>query len=151
MSTPIHYVVGFMFSHDRQRVALIRKQKPVWQHGKLNGIGGKVDSPEDALQAMRREFQEETGYHTGFTQWAHFSEMSGNNDGGEGRFRVDFFTTVGHIDELGSPEIEKVELIQIREVYPLRPDMIENLPWLIGVALDYLHDGRPNYATANYP
>ena len=35
------YVVGFMFSPDKQFVALIRKNRPEWQAGKLNGIAGK--------------------------------------------------------------------------------------------------------------
>ena len=36
------YVAGFMFSEDRRLVALIRKSKPEWQKGKLNGIGEKA-------------------------------------------------------------------------------------------------------------
>lgn len=39
------YVLGFMFStEDRgQKVALIKKLKPKWQAGLLNGIGGKIE------------------------------------------------------------------------------------------------------------
>jgi 8-oxo-dGTP diphosphatase len=39
----MRYVLGFMFSSDHSEVALIRKRKPEWQRGKLNGIGGKCD------------------------------------------------------------------------------------------------------------
>ena len=38
------YVCGFLFSPDRKKVLLIRKRRPAWQAGKLNGVGGKVDS-----------------------------------------------------------------------------------------------------------
>lgn len=145
------YVVGFMFSHMRDCVALIRKQKPAWQRGKLNGIGGKIEPGEYARDAMVREFREETGYDTTPEQWERYVEMSGNNDGGEGRFRVDFFVTVGDLSMLKSMETEKVELVYTKEMHPMRGDVIENLPWLIALALDYLHDGRPGIVIANYP
>jgi hypothetical protein len=34
-------VAGFLFRNNDTEVALIRKNKPDWQKGKLNGIGGK--------------------------------------------------------------------------------------------------------------
>lgn len=54
------YVCGFMFDSNA-RVLLIAKLRPDWQAGKLNGIGGRVEEGETETQAMRREFQEETG------------------------------------------------------------------------------------------
>lgn len=53
------YTLTFAF-HDKY-VLLIRKAKPDWQAGLLNGIGGKVEFGEGILQATRREFYEETG------------------------------------------------------------------------------------------
>lgn len=57
------YCLGFLFSAapEYSRVVLIRKTKPDWQAGKLNGVGGKVEKGETALEAMRREFLEECG------------------------------------------------------------------------------------------
>jgi 8-oxo-dGTP pyrophosphatase MutT (NUDIX family) len=55
------YVVGFCFDKDREQVALIVKNRPKWQAGKLNGIGGHVEPGETVHEAMVREFQEETG------------------------------------------------------------------------------------------
>lgn len=63
------YVVGFMFSNDRQFVALIRKNRPEWQAGKLNGIGGKIEDGEIPRGAMVREFREETGLETRWEDW----------------------------------------------------------------------------------
>lgn len=34
------YVAGLAFSTDLQHVALIKKNRPDWQAGKFNGIGG---------------------------------------------------------------------------------------------------------------
>jgi 8-oxo-dGTP diphosphatase len=55
------YVLGFMFSIDFKNVALIQKNRPSFQIGRLNGIGGSIEENETALDAMRREFWEETG------------------------------------------------------------------------------------------
>uniref|UniRef100_A0A6M3ILC8 Nudix hydrolase domain-containing protein n=1 Tax=viral metagenome TaxID=1070528 RepID=A0A6M3ILC8_9ZZZZ len=55
------YVVGFLFSEDRRRVALIRKTRPEWQAGMLNGPGGKIEQGEVLEETMRREFLEEAG------------------------------------------------------------------------------------------
>lgn len=56
-----NYVCGFLFAPCRDYVALIRKNKPDWQRGKLNGIGGSVEDGETPDQAMVREFMEEAG------------------------------------------------------------------------------------------
>jgi 8-oxo-dGTP diphosphatase len=57
----MEYVCGFLFHPQRKAVALIRKNKPEWQAGKLNGIGGKVEHLETPAEAMEREFLEEAG------------------------------------------------------------------------------------------
>ena len=45
------YVVGLLFSPDRNTVVLINKTKPDWQAGKLNGVGGKIEEGESPLNA----------------------------------------------------------------------------------------------------
>lgn len=57
----MEYVVGFLFSPKRDAVLLIRKNKPEWQRGRLNGVGGKIEEGELPIDAMIREFQEEAG------------------------------------------------------------------------------------------
>lgn len=42
-------------------VLLVLKNKPAWQAGKLNLIGGKLDPGETPIQAAVRELREETG------------------------------------------------------------------------------------------
>jgi len=56
----IKYVLGFAFD-DLGRVALVQKERPAWQSGKLNGLGGHIEPRETALDAMVREFHEEAG------------------------------------------------------------------------------------------
>lgn len=66
------YVVGFAFD-TRARVALIQKNRPEWQAGRLNGIGGHVEPGERPGDAMVREFHEETG--TRLDGWQKFALM----------------------------------------------------------------------------
>lgn len=63
------YVDGFLFDDEGNNVLLIRKTRPEWQAGFLNGIGGKVEEYELPIDAMCREFAEETGI--AFDQWEH--------------------------------------------------------------------------------
>lgn len=67
----VDYVLGFMFNQlypkEGQRVLLIEKQRPEFQRGKMNGIGGHREKGEEPKAAMIREFQEETGVL--FEEW----------------------------------------------------------------------------------
>lgn len=65
------YVVGFLFDDNMTQVCMIKKSRPVWQNGLLNGIGGKIDERETPLEAMIREFREETGVDTTARTWSH--------------------------------------------------------------------------------
>jgi 8-oxo-dGTP diphosphatase len=55
------YVVGFAVDPSSDMALLVRKNRPDWQAGRLNGIGGHIEAGETPEQAMVREFQEETG------------------------------------------------------------------------------------------
>ena len=76
----IDYVCGFAYAPRSTVVAstthvlLLRKSKPAWQAGKLNGVGGKVEIGETASHAMVREFFEETGIQSQMADWAVFHQ-----------------------------------------------------------------------------
>ena len=56
------YCLGFVFVAHASHVLLIQKNKPGhWQHGRLNGLGGRIEPGETALDAMLRETNEEAG------------------------------------------------------------------------------------------
>jgi 8-oxo-dGTP pyrophosphatase MutT (NUDIX family) len=74
MSKRKQYVLGFMFSQDLRTVVLIEKQRPAWQKGKWNGVGGLVED-EVLRDAMAREFAEETGVKTDPDMWTMFARM----------------------------------------------------------------------------
>ena len=72
------FVLGLAFDKARQKVVLIEKNRPDYQAGLLNGVGGKVeDVDQDALDAMRREFHEECGVETERTDWHEYACMKG--------------------------------------------------------------------------
>ena len=54
------YTLGFLFDKNKENILLIQKNRPEWQKGKFNAIGGKVEEDEDVLACMEREFEEET-------------------------------------------------------------------------------------------
>lgn len=127
MKTPTNYVAGLMFSEDHQHVALIAKQKPEWQRGKLNAIGGKMEEDDvTSLDAMTREFKEETGATV--LDWRHFCTLRFR--GGE----IYFFTAIGDLGALKTMEAEEVGIHRVDSV-PLSPT-IPNLRWLVPLALD---------------
>jgi 8-oxo-dGTP diphosphatase len=127
------YVCGFYFDHTFQQVALIWKNKPAWQKGKLNGIGGKIEKGELPITAMRREFHEETGVlHNG---WVELITLTG------AEWRVYFFCSVGKVNEfeyVETKEEEEVAKIEIERLLAWDFDHIPNLDWLIPMAINKL-------------
>lgn len=67
-----YYVLGFYGEADTNRIVLIRKNRPEWCAGKLNGLGGSIEEDETAVDAMVREFYEESGIQTTPANWRSF-------------------------------------------------------------------------------
>lgn len=122
----IEYVVGFAL--DRYgRVALICKNRPEWQAGLLNGIGGHVEAGEDPDVAMKREFEEETGARV--DGWRKFVVMDFPGA------RIHFYkarVSEGVMDLLRTTTDEQVIVlnapVQVRRIVP-------NLSWLLPLAM----------------
>lgn len=153
-----HYVCGFMFNADYSNVALVRKSKPNWQRGRLNGIGGKIEKGETADVAMAREFFEETvGYQTSQTDWHPFCRLSCCNTAERSYDYVHFYATTGDLTKIDTERLanlpEPIVIYPVNKVYLLDRlvPAIENLGWLILLAADHLTDKRPEYVLVNYP
>ena len=119
------YVVTFLFNHDCTKVWLIEKQKPEWQKGLLNGIGGKIEEGETPVDAAFRELKEEAGYYGSVITEIGYMEGT-NNDGSQ--FKVEIFA--GRTNEkLYTVEKEEIVLVNIEDL-PLKKT-IGNVPMLI--------------------
>lgn len=126
------YACGLLFSPDRTRVLLIRKRRPAWQAGKLNGLGGKIEPGESPLEAMRREFREEAGLD--IADWQEVLALSGPDDAGSGvGWRGHFFRAFGDLDAAQPMTDEQLER---HPVHALPRDLIPNLHWMIPLMLD---------------
>lgn len=119
------YVVGFMFDRTRTDVLLLRKLRPKWQSGKINGIGGRIEAGESAVEAMRREFAEEAGIT--HDNWREFCVLSDFRE-----WSIHFFWAIGSINKALQLTDEQP---QIYPVSNLPETVIPNLRWLIPMAL----------------
>lgn len=120
------YVAGFLFSEDYAHVVLIEKNKPEWQKGKMNGVGGKIEEGETPEQAMRREFFEEAGLDV--PSWTLFCNL--NWRGG----CVHFFRAIGDVNRVYTVTDEVIRRIPVEHLAIFK--IIPNLLWLIPMAMD---------------
>jgi 8-oxo-dGTP diphosphatase len=121
------YVAGFLFANGGYAVVLIRKEKPAWQAGLLNAVGGKIEPNETPEQAMRREFIEEAGVDV--DSWKKFCVLQGEG------FRVHFFSTfdTAKYNAVQSCTNEQVIRTYIDRIKPSA--CLPNVIWLISMAL----------------
>jgi 8-oxo-dGTP diphosphatase len=148
------YVAGLMFSENRESVALIVKNKPDWQKGLLNGIGGKIELEDSnlchgdtiytsSIRAMVREFEEETGVETNTKDWELFLTMGSdsgktideNKQEYSESWSVDFYRCFSNkVYEVKTMTDEHIVVRNIVDLHSL--NTIYNLKWIILLALD---------------
>lgn len=137
------YVAGLMFSKDSSQIALVVKNKPDWQKGLLNGIGGKIeDSDTNSLCAMMREFKEETGViHEGWELFLTMGSGTGNSEDGDRTqqysegWSVDFYRAfTDKVFDCTTKEAEEIKILEVNNA--LCSMTIDNLKWIIHLALD---------------
>lgn len=125
------YVAGFMFSPDFENVVLIEKNKPEWQKGKYNAIGGKIEDGESPHNAMVREFEEETGIVTQTIDWNWLCCIGDEN------YKVWFYwCSAENWESHLSTTDEEVFHLPVKDLHTVRHYLIENLAWLIPLAID---------------
>jgi len=134
----IHYVVGFLFSPDREWVILIRKTKPDWQKGRYNGVGGKIETTDVApVDAMIREFKEETDVN--ITEWDDVAVLESP------QYNVHVFkASSSEFTNVITTTEEEVCIVEVSSIYSMSElEIVPNLKWLIPLALNdenkYVH------------
>lgn len=128
------YVLGFAFDVKGLTTVLIHKERPSWQKGLWNGVGGKVEDTDiNQWDAMSREFLEETGTKINPVDWKHFATM---------RFDADIMGGVAEVycfkcfsDEIYKCKTVEEEEVKLFSVFNLPEKRIEHVQILIDLAL----------------
>lgn len=134
--TPVkEYTVGFAFSEDRTRVVLVKKERPPWQEGFWNGVGGKVENSEPPRLCMVREFAEETGVTV--DNWELFATIGAEKnprDGGDA-WKIYYYRIFSDkvLSLVNTVTDEEVRIWDIKALRNLKT--IYHLDWMIPMAL----------------
>jgi 8-oxo-dGTP diphosphatase len=126
MTRHFTYVLALLFTPDRGRVVLMHKTRPAWQAGRVNALGGKLLPGESAADAARREVREEAGVDV--ADWEEFLVWD------DPVYRM-------HAVRAFDPAAERAHTAEDQEVVlastdGLPPNLIDNLRWLVPLALD---------------
>lgn len=128
----VNYVVGFAIDEETNRILLIEKTKPAWQKGLLNGIGGKIENGELPMEAMVREFREETGIESSEDDWSNNGTIMISND-----WIVHVFYSYSlNIDKAKTTTEERVVIHDINDIMLNRNITISNIQTLVSMGLD---------------
>ena len=122
-----YYSVGFLFDSDLNRVILIEKTRPLWQRGKLNGVGGKALDGETLLNCQIREFEEETGVR--IEDWEEFAALEGED------YYVGVFRARNSIAAWKCKSTTDEE-VGCYNTHDLPKNCVSNLYWLIPMAIN---------------
>lgn len=128
------YVVGFMFDDEMRNVCMIRKNRPDWQAGLLNGVGGRIELFESSIEAMKREFREETGVCTIAESWEHVCTL---------RFpyaEIEFFAAKSTYFFSRAETKTDEEIVKVPLIHFCSYNHVENIPHLINLSIQRLSD-----------
>ena len=122
----MEYVAGLLFSDDGLSVTLIQKNRPDWQAGLYNAIGGKVEFGETPEMAMKREFIEEAGVEI---DWDARFVLEGPG------YKVHFFSC-HNTEAMTYLRTMTDEVVEVVEAYGLPENIIPNLWWIVPMMND---------------
>ena len=120
------FVLALLYSADRRQVVLMRRTRPVWQAGRVNALGGRLLQGEDAAAAARREVREECGVDV--PEWREVLVWEDAE-------------YVMHVMRGASEQAREARTLEDQEVFladvnALPDNVIDNLRWLVPLALD---------------
>ena len=120
------YVLALLFTEDRRRVVLMHKTRPAWQAGRVNALGGKLAAGESAVDAARREVREEAGVDV--AAWEPFLVWD------DPVYRMH---AVRAFDDAAlAAHTAEDQAVFLADASALPPNVIDNLRWLVPLALD---------------
>jgi 8-oxo-dGTP diphosphatase len=121
------YVLALLFTEDRARVVLMHKTRPAWQAGRVNALGGKLLAGESARDAARREVREEAGVDV--AAWEEFLVWD------DPVYRMHAVRAFDD-DAAARARTAEDQAVFLADAASLPPNVIDNLRWLVPLALD---------------
>jgi 8-oxo-dGTP diphosphatase len=120
------FVLALLYSMDHRQVVLMRRTRPAWQAGRVNALGGKLMAGESVAAAAQREVREECGVDV-----AEWKEVLVWEDA----------EYVMHVMRAVSEHARDARTLEDQEVFladvnALPANVIDNLRWLVPLALD---------------
>jgi 8-oxo-dGTP diphosphatase len=139
----VGYVLVIARSSVDGQVVVVRKNRPVWQAGRFNYPGGKIERHESPLEAAAREMGEETGICLPMDRLRPVAHVLR-----QGVFEMFVFAVdAAEVRSATALTDEEVVLLSVAELRALTSAQgIENLPWLYDMAFD----GAPKCARIEY-
>jgi 8-oxo-dGTP diphosphatase len=126
LETKPAFVLALLYSADRREVVLMRRTRPAWQAGHVNALGGRLRLGESAAEAARREVREECGVDV--AEWKEVLVWE------DAEYRMHVVRAVSErAREARTMEDQQVFLA---DVNALPANVIDNLRWLVPLALD---------------
>lgn len=137
------FTVGFVFTPGFEKVLLVHKEKPEWQKGLMNGVGGKYEPGESAEECVSREVEEESGLVIAPELWRYVGKMKTET------WCVDVLASVWDSDlaEARKCDYEEVEWVSTKD---LPHNVISNIPWLVSMCRDALENDLFEDFTVKY-
>ncbi|HSU92085.1 MAG TPA: NUDIX domain-containing protein [Gemmatimonadaceae bacterium] len=120
------FVLALLYSVDRRHVVLMRRTRPAWQAGRVNALGGRLQPGESAAAAARREVREECGVDV--AEWREVLVWD------DAEYMMHVMRGVSE-QALEARTIEDQEVF-LADVRALPDNVIDNLRWLVPLALD---------------
>jgi 8-oxo-dGTP diphosphatase len=132
------FTLGFIFNPELTKVLLVHKEKPEWQKGKINGIGGKYEDGETAEQCISRETFEESTLRIPSNEWTYVGTVHQER----GDFGVLAATYAGPPQDAVKNDYEEIEWFKVGK---LPANVIPNLQWLVPLALYKLQNNFESF------
>ncbi len=140
----MNYSCGLVFNQNNSKLAMIKKNRPWWQKGRYNGVGGKVEGLESYVECMIRETKEEMGIDTKEQDWCSLGRLTSEE------YNVMFFAIFGvDIYTLKQITDEEIYIINIKHIFDINNDVynliMPNIRTAIGLALDKKNEINQGY------
>lgn len=123
-----NYCLGFLFSEDCSHVAMLTQVRN--GVGLLNGVGGKLEDGEQPIDAMVREFQEETGVFIPASEWKYRADF------GDDTYKVFVFSAFADaVYDVRTVEKEEVHILSVYSMLTSGFPLKDNIPELIPMCM----------------